>query len=332
MKTPTPMRLSRLLIATLLLALAALPSLHAQADGSPYSVVVPVGDTSEAQRSEAFAAALGQVLTRVAGGQDLRSKAGYNEALGKAAVMVQQFQYARAGGGLTLQVNFEPGAVRRLISTLGVSSAGVKPPVLLLVQGSDGRLLDQAALESLAKSAAAGGVNVVYSDPDNPPDLLNVAAADPATLAALNQKYRTGLVLLGSLRQDSANWTLISGGQTQRWNNRGSTEDALLADAGSGVAHRVSQQLNVVSASVSTGRLWVSGMASAMDYANLLSLLDDDPLVRSVLTLGAQDDGVLLEVKASVPPAALATNLAAGGRLLQGSPHAGADASLRWLR
>ncbi|NMW25996.1 DUF2066 domain-containing protein, partial [Rhodanobacter denitrificans] len=36
------MRLSRLLIATLLLFLAALPPLRAQVAGSPYSVVVPV--------------------------------------------------------------------------------------------------------------------------------------------------------------------------------------------------------------------------------------------------------------------------------------------------
>jgi len=37
-------------------------------------------------------------------------------------------------------------------------------------------------------------------------------------------------------------------------------------------------------------------------------------------------------VKASVPMNGLAANLAAGGRLLlQGEPHPGADANLRWL-
>jgi len=54
--------------------------------------------------------------------------------------------------------------------------------------------------------------------------------------------------------------------------------------------------------------------------------------VRQVMTLGADNDGVLLDVKAALPMSGLAANLAAGGRLLlQGEPHEGADANLRWV-
>ena len=326
------MRLPRLSIVALLLAFVAWSPLHAQVSGSPYSVTVPVSDTNSAQRDEAFATALGQVLVRVAGGQDLRNKAGYPDALGKARSLVQQFQYAKAdGGGLSLQVNFEPGAVRRLIDTLGVSRAGVKPPVLLLVKGSDAQLLQQDDLGSLAQAVTAGGTGVVYPAPASTPDLARVAAADPAALASINQQYHTGLVLLGSLRDGGGDWVLVSGGKAQRWSNQGATEDAVLADAGHDAVGRVGQQLNVVSATVSTSRLWVDGVGSAMAYANLLSMLNADPTVRSVTTLGAQDDGIMLEIRAALPAAALATSLAAGGRLLQDAPHDGADASLRWL-
>jgi hypothetical protein len=326
------MRPSRLLIATLLLFLAALPSLHAQAASSPYSVVVPVADTSDAQRDQAFATALGQVLTRIAGGQDLRSNPGYGDALGKAASMVQKFQYQRAATGLVLDVEFEPGSVRRLVSKLGVQSAGIKPPVLLLVQGSDGHLLGQPALASLAAAAVARGTNVVYPD-GNPPDPAKVAAADPAALAAVNQQYHTGLVLLGKLRDGGADWTLVSGGQAQRWSGQGASADTLLGDAGNDMVDRIGRQLNVIGAGPSEGKLWVSGLDSAMDYANLVAALQDDPSVKQVLTLGARNDGVLLYVKASVPISGLAANLAAGGHLLlQGEPHPGADANLRWLR
>jgi hypothetical protein len=326
------MRLSRLLIATLLLGFAWLPPLHAQVSGSPYSVVVPVADTSDAQRDQAFATALGQVLTRVAGGQDLRSNPGYGDALGKAGSIVQKFQYQRAATGLILDVEFEPGSVRRLVSKLGVASAGIKPPVLLLVQGSDGGLFDQAALASLAAAAAARGTNVIYPDAANPPDTAKVAAADPSALAAINRQYHTGLVLLGKLHDGGADWTLISGGQAQRWNGKGATEDALLGDAGGSLVDRIGKQLNVIGAGPSEGKLWISGLASAMDYANLLAALQADPSVRQVTTLGAQNDAVLLYVKASLPMTGLAANLAAGGHLLlQGEPHAGADANLRWL-
>jgi len=325
------MRLSRLLIVTLLL-FVAWPAAHAQVAGSPYAVVVPVADTSDAQRDQAFATALGQVLTRVAGGQDLRGNAGYGEALGNAASMVQKFQYQRAATGLVLEVEFEPGTVRRLVTKLGVQSAGIRPPVLLLVQGSDGRLLDQPALASLATTAAARGTNVAYPD-GNPPDPAKVAAADPAALVAVNRQYHTGLVLLGKLHDGGADWTLVSGGQAQHWSDQGADAQTLLGDAGNGLVDRLGKQLNVIGAGPSEGKLWVSGLQSAMDYASLVAILQDDPSVKQVQTLGAQNDGVLLYVKASAPISALAANLAAGGHLLlQGEPHPGADANLRWLR
>ena len=93
---PLPMHLSRLLPVLLLLGFVALPPAHAQAELAQYSVVVPVADTTAALRGDAFASALAQVLTRVAGGQDLRSNAGYADALQGASAIVRKFQYQRA--------------------------------------------------------------------------------------------------------------------------------------------------------------------------------------------------------------------------------------------
>ena len=327
------MRLSRLLMITLLLAFASLPVLHAQAAGSPYSVTVPVTDTSDGQRDQAFATALGQVMTRIAGGQDLRSNPRYGAALIGAASLVQKFQYQKAATGMVLNVDFSPASVRRLVSTLGVASAGIKPPVLLLVKGADGSLLDQTALGSLASGAAARGTTVVFPAPGSMLDTAKVAASDPASLASINAQYHTGLVLVGTMHGGLANWTLISGGQAQHWSDQGTSEDALLSDAATGMVDRLGKQLNVIGATASVGKLWVSGLTSAMDYANLLSTLQNTPAVEQVTTVGAQNDGVLLEVKSTLPISGLAANLAAGGRLLlQGETHPGADANLRWLQ
>ena len=326
------MRLSRLLLLTFAFCLAGVSPWRAQAQGSPYSVIVSVNDTSDAQRDVAFSTALGQVLTRVAGGQDLRNNAGYGDAMKNASSLVQKYQYLRAPTGLSLKVDFEPASVRRMISTLGVASAGVKPPVLLLVAGSDGKLFDHDSLVSLAAAATSRGTNVTYPAAGSGPDVAAVAAADPAALAAINQQYHTGLVLVGSVHAGSANWTLVSGGQSQHWTGKGATEDVLLADGGNGMVDRIGKQLNVVGAGVTEGRLWVGGLKSAMDYASLLATLRADPSVSDVSTLGAQDDGVLLDVKTSVPVSALAANLAAGGRmLLEKTGHDGADATLSWL-
>lgn len=333
--TASLMRLSRLLIAILLLGLVlGLPSGARAQVGSPYTVVVPVPDTSAAQRNQAFQAALGQVLVRVSGGQDLSAKPGYAEAMQNAAGIVKQFQYQGDGGNpptFTLTVSFDQGAVQRLVTDLGTTTAGIRPPLLLLVKGSDGHLLDNNALGALSGALGKRGYQVSYADPAQVPDLDKLAAADPAALSAISRLYHTGLVLLGSLHGNSADWTLISGGQSQHWNNQGGNQDDVFADAGKSAADRLGQALNVIATSDVNGKLWVSGLHSAMDYANLMAILRADPSVRTVATVGSQDDGVLLAVKAGMPLDGLVANLTAGGRMIEGSAHDGADASVRWL-
>lgn len=334
------MRLSRLLFATLLLGLiAGLPPIaRSQATPppptSPYAVVVPVTDTSDAQRAQAFSAALGQVLARVSGGQDLRGKAGYDDAIQNAAGIVKTFQYQRGPGNppsLTLAVTFDQGAVQRLVTQMGAATAGVKPPILLIVRGSDGNVLGKDDLGALADAVGKRGYQVAYADPAQLPDVGQLAGADPAALSAVTRIYKTGLVLMGDMHDGNADWTLISGGRAQQWSTQGTSEDAMFADAGDGAADRLGQALNVIGAGEEDGKLWVSGLHSAMDYANLLSTLRADPTVQKVSTLGAQDDGVMLDVKAGTPLANLSANLTAGGRMMQGASHDGADVSLRWL-
>jgi hypothetical protein len=331
------MRLSRLLIVTLLLGLVAgLPQIalsQALPPTSPYTVVVPVSDVSDTQRAQAFSTALGQVLARVSGGEDLTAKPGYGDALQNAAGIVKNFQYQRGEGNpptLTLAITFDQGAVQRLITQFGATTAGVKPPVLLVVRGADGKVLGKDDLGALADAVGKRGYPVSFADPAQLPDLDKLGSADPAAMSAISRLYHTGLVLLGSVHGNSADWTLVSGGQAQHWNAQGSGND-LLADGGNSAADRLGQALNVIGAATVDGKLWVSGLHSAMDYANLLSLLRSDPSVQKVATLGAQDDGLLLSVKAGTPLDSLAANLTAGGRVIQGSAHDGADVSLRWL-
>jgi uncharacterized protein len=329
------MRLSRLLIATLLLGLVVgLPRMASSQTTSPYNVVVPVTDVSDAQRSQAFSTALGQVLARVSGGQDLSTKADYADALQNAGGMVKQFQYQRGEGNppsLTLSVTFDQGAVQRLVTQMGAATAGVKPPLLLVVKGTDGNILGKDDLGALSDAVSKHGYQVSYADPSQLPDLGKLETADPAALSAIARLYQTGLVLVGELHANGADWTLISGGQAQHWNAQGSSEDNMFADAGKGATDRLSQALNVIGATTVDGKLWVSGLHSAMDYANLLATLRADPSVQKVSTLSGQDDGVLLAIKAGAPLDGLAANLTAGGRLMQGTSHDGADVSLRWL-
>ncbi|WP_430391147.1 DUF2066 domain-containing protein [Dyella sp. 20L07] len=325
------MRLSRLLLVCFMLGLAPLLSVHAQGQVSPYTVVVSVADTSDAARDSAFADALAQVLARTAGGQDLSSKPGYGDALKSAAGIVQQYQYQRAATGLSLQVSFDQAAVQRTVAQLGVAAAGPRPPVLLIVRDDDGSVLTRDALASMTQAVAARGYSTVLADPAKTADTPNLTSAEPDQLAALARQYKTGLILLGQLHGTSADWVLVTGGPQQRWTSNGANAAAIFTDAGNGLADRLGKQLNVIGSATVDGKLWVSQVNSAMDYANLLAALRADPTIRQVTTLSAQGDGILLAVKASLPMDALSANLSAGGRLLRGDSHSGADASLRWV-
>lgn len=327
------MRLARTLVILLVLCLAGLPRAYAQADGSPYTVIVPVNDMSEATRDSAFSTALAQVLARVAGGQDLRGKPGYADALQSAAGIVKNYQYNRAGSGASLSVSFDQAAVQHAIAAMGVVSAGVKPPVLAVIRGASGKLLDKDALAALAQGISGGGYALVLPDAGSSPDSAVLAQADPAALATVAAHYHTGLVLIGQLDGQDAHWTLVSGGQPQAWSDHAASRDALLADAGNTLAARLGQQLNVIASGGDvSGTLWVSGIDSAMDYAGVLALLRADPSVHQVITAAADGDGMLFKLRGGLPMDALAANLAASGHLLKAPTHPGADASLRWLR
>lgn len=88
--------------------------------GSPYSVVVPVANTSDAARSAALSTALGQVLQQLA--PQITPGA---DVLGQAPGLARNYKYQRAPGGhgLQLQVDFDPGSIRHLVQRLDANAA-----------------------------------------------------------------------------------------------------------------------------------------------------------------------------------------------------------------
>lgn len=106
------------------------------APANPYAVTVPVAGTSDAQRNDAISAALVQVLAQVSPGFVATP-----EQLAKAPGFVRDARYQRAasGNGLQLQVDFDPGAVGRLVASAPAATAAVpgsSAPAAIPVGGS----------------------------------------------------------------------------------------------------------------------------------------------------------------------------------------------------
>jgi hypothetical protein len=82
-----------------------------------------------------------------------------------------------------------------------------------------------------------------------------------------------------------------------------------------------------------TGRLWVSNLNSAMDLARLLAAVRADNDVKLVEPIGAEGDGIMLQVDTRAPLSNVVASLVAGGTLHAAAvAHPGADASASWAR
>lgn len=331
------MRPLSLLAALLLLTTTAMP-LRAAEDPGLYDGEAPVADTSDAQRDQAFDAALAQVLVKLSGDRDVAVRPGVADALAQASTLVQQYQYRKdaATGALRLEAHFDPAAVRRLAGSLKLAVwPGPRPPVLAAIRGADGALLDAQQAAPLVQAGVERGLRFAFPAGTDVPDAAALSAGDEGALARVARDYRTGLVLIGTLGANNAAWILVGGGTPQRWQDSGNPA-SLLANAGEAAADRLIPRFAAAPAgaggSGGSATLWVSGIQSSADFAAMLAQLRQDAQVRGAVPVAAQGDGVLLQVRFEGDLAGMLGDLAASGRMLPAAAHPGADAALRWLR
>ncbi|HEX7342280.1 MAG TPA: DUF2066 domain-containing protein [Rhodanobacteraceae bacterium] len=92
----------------------------------PYQATVPVADTSGANRDQAFAQALAQVLARVSGNAPPAA------VLGQASTYVQNYQYRHAPAGAAqpflLTVEFAPSAIEHVERVLDAAVPAAPAP------------------------------------------------------------------------------------------------------------------------------------------------------------------------------------------------------------
>ncbi|SFW39900.1 DUF2066 domain-containing protein [Luteibacter sp. UNCMF366Tsu5.1] len=327
------MRPVRLIVSMMLLLAASLGVAVAQT--TIYTVAVPVPDTSASVRDQAFANGLTQVLARASNGADPRGKPGYADAMKQPGGLVQQYHYSRTGGAngapLSLEIVFDPGAIRRVLAVGDATAAAPKPSVLVVARDASGKLLGQQDIVPLAQMADTRGYQVVVPKDGTIADPAALASGDAAAVAAAARQYNTAVVLVGKIGDDQTDWTLVSAGRTTSWKDSGEARAALLSNGANAMADKLDRQLAATQGGSTSGKVWVSGLHSAADYAGLLSTFQNDPSVKSVAPIGATADGVMLTVNATTPLARLVAGYAAGGHILAADGHDGADLAVRWV-
>ncbi len=299
-----------------------------------YRAVVPVASAGAQARDRAFTQALYVVLARLSSqtSGDLQALA---SELPPPSTLVKDYSYL---GGVDqhyrLRVRFDASAVSGLARALGLSIwPGPRPPVLAIIS-VNGRPLGHAATAALVSVGVDRGLRFVLPGPVSP-DPSALIQGDPQALDALAKDYRTGLALIGTIRNGQATWTLVIGGQVATWQEQGIAAIDMIQAGAVQAANQLLQRFAAtpgVGAAGLTGSLWVSGLQSATDFARLMFLLRSDPRIRTVQPQQAQANGLQLSLGLDAPLTVITDDLAASGHLVMAPTHRGTEMALRWVR
>lgn len=194
-----------------------------------YDAVVPVPDTSEAERPQAFARALEKVLVRTSGSPQVLQQEGLSDVLAKAGGLVQAYRYQRSEtdeDALELAVSFGAVGVTRALASINAPVWGANRPAVLgwvAVQSRSGRTLAANRADSewgglIEDAAQDKGIPLVLPDYDED-DQAVVSLSDiwglfMTPIEKASERYRSDLLGVARIAESS-------GGFSARWALKG---------------------------------------------------------------------------------------------------------------
>lgn len=341
-------------VRSLCLGLLLLVVGAASAQSNPYMGEVPVTDQSDGQRAEGLKNALAQVVMKLTGDTGVLANSDVAKAVGDADRYVQQYSYRQSAvteNGqspvkLSLVAQFDRAAVDRLLRDYGLTARSASRPALVawlaLDEGSGPHLLGENEARGLLRDAQNRGVNLVLPTLNEPGQAgLAAQAVWQSDYAMLSASYQAGLMLVGQVRRLgerwAARWTLVDSGVPQTWDVSGTMLDGVLSAGASGAAERLAGRYAsaTLERKITSARVWVGNLSSALDYAHLLEALSRDSLVRESQPAEARGDGVLLNLTLNVALDGWLANLPGDGllRVVNAKPPLdGIEATLSFAR
>jgi hypothetical protein len=316
-------RYFRPLVFAFVLAVFGHGAVFAQGATSLYAGEVPVSDQSDGARAEALKNALAQVVVKLTGDKGVLANDAVAKAIGEAERYVQQYQYRQevvTDNGtpairLSLVAQFDRGAVDRLVRERGLKvwATAARAPVLTWIALDDGngpRLVtdaNDAGARAMVQAGERRGVALAWpalaDESQTALATQSVWDADVAGLSASASRYQTDSILIGQLRRIgdtwTARWTLAIAGQAQpAWEARDADLAVVLAAGADGAADRVGGRSAAVPEErrITSTRVWISGLHSALDYARVFEALGRNDLVRDFAPEQARGDGVLIKM------------------------------------
>lgn len=282
---------------------ASIPAEAVEVQGL-YEATVPLERDTQAQRAEAFRAAMGVVLVRVTGNPGIVSDPQSTDLIRRSEAYVQQFRRTREGD---FWVGFDGEAVNRALIELGLPIWGAERPSALLLlaldKGAGERFIlsaqdelpnpDSDALrEQLAMQSELAGVPLVLPLMDAQDRSIlsfnEVWGGFDQALTEAGQRYATDAILLGRYSYDApraVRWTLYEDDQAYRW-------EGLIDQGIRGAGDRFAIRYAVATGAALEGEVGISiaGIENLNDYGRVLSYLESLTAVEAVSVRAIQGD------------------------------------------
>jgi hypothetical protein len=314
-------------------------------DPALYKAEVALNSQGAAERANATARGLLQVIVKLTGNPQAGNNPAIRRALGSAADYVTDSATATAAsdregntavGGApiyktTLAVEFDPAAVDFLIAGAGLKYwTGARPKPLLWLAIDDGRgprLVSAQQINVVRPLAARGlerGLRFLLPSGTGPENAAVGAIwkLDAGALQPLSARYRNDTQLVGKVYRSvsgwSAWWALFQGGaEIARWPVTSADPKAVIAAGADGAADALAKRdaVNLDTGPAGLYAIEVSGVRRQDDYLRLMRYLQGLSVVRRVNVLQADPERVLLQLDLSLGVRGFRTLVATGNVL-----------------
>ncbi len=253
-----------------------------------------VQNQSASQRKAAAQQALGRVLVRVSGTEQVLNNAEVRTAMSRADAYLGQFSYQKsedqASSGFRLDMAFQPQPVIEILKQAQQPVWSSNRPAVLAcveVQGSGGQVVTSGSGTASVLLAQAKRRGVPLQLPGNSADCRNGVASEELLL--------DGNLQLNGGRCDGR-WSMALDNRDQRWTSAGNNLETCLGSAVDELAETLSATyaFSAVAGSAAGEPLLlrVAGIDDFADYADVVLMLNSLAMVDAVDVAGVEGGAV----------------------------------------
>lgn len=289
-----------------------------------YAAEVAVTGQGEAQRANAFARGLVQVLTKLTGDRAVNGKPGVGPELRRAREYVKGYDYRQDEGvsasgapsfRTTLVIRYDDEKVQTLIDTLGLPiwpEPRPKPVLWLAIDdGSGPRLVglnrSNAARPVLDQAIERGYRLGLPSGSAAEQALVGaIWRGDTAAISRASQRYSPPMQLVGKLFRDgsggwTAEWVFVDNGRVlNKWTTGDRDARRAMAGGADGAADALVRRYAKPSEGAGKAGDYTvrfSGIDSADDYIRLMGYLQRQAIVRRITPVSAGPGTAVFELE-----------------------------------